>query len=258
MRAPSVRHNETMDEDFETTDLGTVENEKTKSWVSDAFSISIGKFHRIAGPFESNLVYEATEIGIVTQSQTIYGAFGDRPCRHVTIPQAAFHFVPTGTRSKGVYENSSLPVFYRFSDDYLKVFLDHHSVNCAVDEPRTAVQLLRNADIHVALAKDFLKSEGFGGKLRAEALLNLILSDTLATMEAGKAASDPKALSMKQVVEITEYVDVEKAKGLLEATDESIASIAYDIGFSSQSHFTTTFKKVVGITPKAFRNIRSG
>jgi AraC family transcriptional regulator len=47
---------------------------------------------------------------------------------------------------------------------------------------------------------------------------------------------------------------VERAKSLLGATDEAIADIAYRTGFSSQSHLATTFKKLTGVTPGAYRH----
>lgn len=46
---------------------------------------------------------------------------------------------------------------------------------------------------------------------------------------------------------------VEQAKQLLKTTDKPIAEIALTIGYSSQAHFTTAFKKFTGITPARFR-----
>ena len=43
------------------------------------------------------------------------------------------------------------------------------------------------------------------------------------------------------------------ARLLLENDDYTLADIAYATGFSSQSHMTTTFKKVLGVTPGAVR-----
>jgi AraC family transcriptional regulator len=46
---------------------------------------------------------------------------------------------------------------------------------------------------------------------------------------------------------------VEKAKHLLSSTDLAIADIALQCGFNSQSHFGQWFRKVNGVTPKAYR-----
>ena len=49
---------------------------------------------------------------------------------------------------------------------------------------------------------------------------------------------------------------IARAKKLLSDTDLRIADIALRTGFASQSHFTSTFRKLVWTTPKAFRNTR--
>jgi AraC family transcriptional regulator len=46
---------------------------------------------------------------------------------------------------------------------------------------------------------------------------------------------------------------VQRATELLKAPRVSTAEIAYALGFSSQSHFATAFKRVVGVTPKAYQ-----
>jgi AraC-like DNA-binding protein len=47
---------------------------------------------------------------------------------------------------------------------------------------------------------------------------------------------------------------VEKAKQLLRNSEASLADIAFQTGFSSQSHLSNTFKQIVGNTPKGFRD----
>lgn len=46
---------------------------------------------------------------------------------------------------------------------------------------------------------------------------------------------------------------IEHAKELLRHTDDPLAEIALSAGFSSQSHFSTVFRKRVGQTPRKFR-----
>lgn len=51
---------------------------------------------------------------------------------------------------------------------------------------------------------------------------------------------------------------VARAKSLLEAAHLTIAEIALECGFVSQSHFTTVFRKIVGATPKIYgRSLRN-
>lgn len=67
-----------------------------------------------------------------------------------------------------------------------------------------------------------------------------------------------RAFKQSMGVNPTNYITVrriEHAKKLLEETDLPIAEIALRAGFSSQSHFTTSFRRVAGATPKAFRAI---
>jgi AraC family transcriptional regulator len=46
---------------------------------------------------------------------------------------------------------------------------------------------------------------------------------------------------------------IEHAKKLMRETDSPISEIALRSGFSSQSHFTTCFRRVAGVTPRIFR-----
>ena len=55
---------------------------------------------------------------------------------------------------------------------------------------------------------------------------------------------------------LSEFVMSEKirrAKNLLTDTDKSISEISYYLGFSSQSHFQTTFKRFTNQTPREYR-----
>jgi AraC family transcriptional regulator len=46
---------------------------------------------------------------------------------------------------------------------------------------------------------------------------------------------------------------IEKAKGLLHDDELSLIQIALEVGFRSQSHFTTVFRRIIGITPGQWR-----
>lgn len=47
---------------------------------------------------------------------------------------------------------------------------------------------------------------------------------------------------------------VERAKVLLADPNQNITQIALDVGFSSQSHLTTVFRRLTGLTPNVYRN----
>jgi AraC family transcriptional regulator len=46
---------------------------------------------------------------------------------------------------------------------------------------------------------------------------------------------------------------IDRARDLLRRNDKTISEIAYAIGFSSQSHLTTNFRRMTGLTPRQFR-----
>jgi AraC-like DNA-binding protein len=49
---------------------------------------------------------------------------------------------------------------------------------------------------------------------------------------------------------------IQHAKALLSDTDTPIVEIALSVGFQSQAHFTTLFKRITGFTPKRWRLMR--
>lgn len=87
---------------------------------------------------------------------------------------------------------------------------------------------------------------------------DLSLSD-LATV--AEMSNDSFARAFKKTIGQTPYRyllerRVRRAEALLADTDDAIAGIAYATGFSSQSHLTTTFRRINGLTPHAFRLAR--
>jgi AraC family transcriptional regulator len=49
---------------------------------------------------------------------------------------------------------------------------------------------------------------------------------------------------------------VEHAKGMLRATSASLVGIGLSAGFCSQSHFSSTFRRMVGATPAEFQGFK--
>ena len=50
---------------------------------------------------------------------------------------------------------------------------------------------------------------------------------------------------------------VERAQELLRDGGAALVEVATNVGFETQSHFTSVFRRLVGITPKKFREMRS-
>jgi AraC family transcriptional regulator len=51
---------------------------------------------------------------------------------------------------------------------------------------------------------------------------------------------------------------IDRAKALLTDTRLAIVDVCFRVGFQSQSHFTTLFRRMTGLTPKAYRDVRLG
>jgi AraC-like DNA-binding protein len=56
------------------------------------------------------------------------------------------------------------------------------------------------------------------------------------------------------IMKYVQKIKVDRAKTLLKSTDNSILQISAQLGFYDQSHFTKTFKQLVGVPPSSFRN----
>lgn len=55
------------------------------------------------------------------------------------------------------------------------------------------------------------------------------------------------------LTEYIHYIKISEAKHLLAHTDKNLSIISNYLGYSSQSHFTRMFKKVVGVSPMEYR-----
>ncbi len=52
-------------------------------------------------------------------------------------------------------------------------------------------------------------------------------------------------------------VRIEKAKQLLISTDKSCTEICFEVGYNNQSYFTRTFRKLVKMTPRKFKEVNN-
>jgi AraC family transcriptional regulator len=124
-----------------------------------------------------------------------------------------------------------------------------------------AVHLLRN---HATLD---LKWKTFSGGLagyrlrRATEFIEESLAEDLSLAEIAQAADlSPYhfARAFKQSTGVTplRYLmerRIERAKQLLADTELPIVEVSYKVGFKSQSHFTTLFRRLTATTPRAYR-----
>jgi len=91
----------------------------------------------------------------------------------------------------------------------------------------------------------------------------LFLQDNLSLNKLSESISESEnhiseTLSQFLKTKFFQFVNsfrVEEAKRALEDRDKQITTIAFDVGFNSKSTFNTAFKKMVGSSPSAYRNL---
>jgi AraC family transcriptional regulator len=125
-----------------------------------------------------------------------------------------------------------------------------------------AVQLLRGHSTQTVLHRLERTDISRAGLRRVLEVVEAGLSGNLCLAEiADAAAVSPFRLShgfrKAMGLSLHQYVirrRIEHAKLMLRTTEDAISQIAAGAGFASQSHFTTVFKRLIGSTPRAYRN----
>ncbi|NBI09534.1 AraC family transcriptional regulator [Colidextribacter sp. OB.20] len=160
--------------------------------------------------------------------------------RHVKVPftcisllRQAFDLFSTGE-----------PLQRSIGLQYLTCFLFQFTLMQPVEETQGA-----RADSRVSFALRYIE-ENYMKPLNLEQL----------AQEAGYSASYFESIFLKEMgTTLKKYVNkykVEKAKVLLESTDEPIIDLAFRMGWSSSNYFCTVFKKYTGMTPLQYRRLR--
>jgi AraC-like DNA-binding protein len=62
----------------------------------------------------------------------------------------------------------------------------------------------------------------------------------------------------KTAIELIHISLISEAKNLLKSADQSVAEIAYNLGFENPPYFSRLFKKEVGMSPNKFKQQVSG
>jgi len=94
-----------------------------------------------------------------------------------------------------------------------------------------------------AIVLQNISDENFGVR-QLSSLLGLSPSQTLRKI---------KASSGKSVNQYIREIRLEKAAKLLKKTDQSIAEVSYQVGFSSASYFNKSFRKYYNVTPGDYK-----
>jgi AraC family transcriptional regulator len=194
--------------------------------------------------------------GFYREASPVYSALWIDTVLHETLPTARGSLIEEG------FANGSDEVIAPLISSIGRELSDGHMPDCAYLEHVAAVILLRLA------ARSKGASEPVrGGRLNAR---------TLRRIEEFIEANLDKDISLRDLTDVaglpldafcrrfkattgrTPYAYVLerriiRAETLLAGCDMSLSKIALSLGFSSQSHFTSTFRRIRRMTPRAWR-----
>lgn len=129
-------------------------------------------------------------------------------------------------------------------DMFSNYFIEHFSNYNDIVRERTVSSVITMSDIE--LIDDYIDSN---------------LEYSISIEELAEQVSLSKFYFLKEfkrLMFVTPYQyivsrKIEEAKQRVTEGIDSMTKIAYDLGFSDSSHFTRTFKRVVGVTPKEYK-----
>ena len=58
----------------------------------------------------------------------------------------------------------------------------------------------------------------------------------------------------RSLIDLQHHIRIKHAMELLKTTTDSATGVGFTVGFETQKSFFSTFKQIVGVTPKEFRN----
>ncbi len=264
-------------------------------WANDRIALGF------APPIENlEADYSApTDIIVLYQSGfKCIGSIGTSRKREVIVSPDESSYVPQGVDNYCQTDRSAELLYVSFDQELRKQFQDEVGANHDFDLDSMQGRRVPN---HKALSRmllQFLASDGFGGEMKANSLVSLIMSDFLQEAERSQTSEDKLALGREKIRLVTTYIAensddelslqkmadmvgvsafhfskmfkletglpphqfvlqhrIDRAKQLLADKNRSIAEIAYEVGFSSQSHMTETFRRLLGTTPGRYRSI---
>jgi len=161
---------------------------------------------------------------------------------------SSFHrFHPMTTLLKSVYQEFSQP------DRYTPIMLESLTMEALVSLHRDQNQIppCQSCSRWLERARELIHEE----------LSESLTLDRIAAEVGVHPAHLAKAFRRQYGGNVGEYIRrlrLARATHLLESTEMTIASIAWETGFGDQSHFTKSFKKSTGQTPNAYRGIKRG
>ena len=110
---------------------------------------------------------------------------------------------------------------------------------------RVSPEPLRTAPARIRRVLDYLRRDGFTPTLKEMATIA-----GLSPTHFGRAFRAATGMAPHQYLQ---DLRMQRARRLLETTTLSITQIAFDCGFEQSTSFATSFKKLVGVSPRIWR-----
>lgn len=135
------------------------------------------------------------------------------------------------------------PVELNYSLDIYKVFMELLNPQSAKNKGESSYE-----DI-IQIVKDYI-SENLNGNLTVSNLAKIV---NMSSSHFSRVFKQQTGFSPYDYILISR---LNRAKYLLQVTDMTVASIAYEIGFNSESNFIYFFTENEGISPGKFRKLK--
>ena len=264
-----------------------------KLWSVDMLTVGLAAR---GGDSELHGTNDVDCISLFSENYSVMGAFDSDKLKEVNFKRNDFSYHIKGSETYSYSDERGESYFVKFNTAVRDSLADELNPAFSLQESLTATSGLRNSDMHMRMIKDFLDSDGFGGRLRAEAILTLLLTDVFQTLDKQVNVPLGNTLNQSKLSLIEEYIDahldekigiedlaelagissfhfaklfkvatglsphqfvmqhrVKRAQQLLQNQSLSLAQVSFDVGFSSQSHMSDVFKKLIGVTPGRYR-----
>lgn len=190
--------------------------------------------------------------------------------RHTRLPFKCYYVHMISNESRIFDMLSSLPNFVEIDnvEEFKKIFVslyEHYNSGTPKDEIMLGsliLKLIFKLDQKVTMAKKLLDPKPNNQRVIEQTIHYIkehLTEDLSLSFLSEQANFSPvyfhKLFKRSTGANLREYIEeqrIKKAIELLLSTDKTLAQIAYECGFSSQSHFSYVFKRRMKLTPRDY------
>lgn len=210
-----------------------------KRWASDGLVIGWSPSKRAV---ESE--YRTAVDTIVLQNSPFkaIGRTGSQKVSEFQRNRGDFSFTPEGVDQYVRTDCAGELIYVGFDPSFRQQFVDELAPSTSLDDPLLEGRSLLRYDEVSGLLMDFLISDGFGGRLRGEALASILLTGVINQFD-GQSIADVRHHLPPQKLQLTiEFIDAHSGDNISVDTLAELAGV-------SKFHFTRMFKLETGLSP---------